>query len=418
MSYLSQAAALQESGLLVSGMCVTDLSTGFSLTGGPETRAADFLTVADEGTNGDVNFRGTEVKIAKLELLAELVHQVLDQREDNAEWASINPPEPREHFPWGLDLQAPDVLVAGDYAETVASYLRRQGMRARPIDEAHILSVADSLGDAEEELDRLLGGVLEAGELNEGEYSGASDGRGGNGLDLAEESEGNGPGGQRLRMVGIAAAVAVSVLLVFVGVKVFGGREAVPASPDATDALEASETLSISEDQPTTGGDSNHTENTTTGLTVLPPEPGPMEDYHKAGQSPDQPSATGRAAIPVSIDVPGFARSGASQAQEQFTVADDPNFRILVAATPTPLESQEELDDAVLRELALHDGVAVVTTAPVAYREVHPESNTVWHVRLRDGHQVSIGCQSRGAAPEHNAACDKAVDTAHVDSTG
>lgn len=419
MTYLAQAAALQESGLLVSGMSVTDLSTGFSLTGGADTREADFLTRSDDSPGGDLSFRGTNVKIAKLELLAELVHQVLEQREDNAEWASVNPPEPRAYFPWGLDLEAPDVLVAGDHADTVASYLRRRGMRARPIDETYILTVADALVEAEEELGRLLAGELSHIEPSEaGLYDGADDSGAevNSAVDLGSDVVATNR--SWVRAAGFAAVAVVCAMVIVVGTRGFVGQKTVSAGSAGAAEGSGTATEQTGHNTPEVGMTGDNLPETTEDPAVEAEpsrDPGPLEGHRRVGHGPDKESGNGRAAVPVTIDVPGFTRSGATEAQEQFTAVGDPNFRILVAATPTPLESQEELDDAVLREVALHEGISVVSTAPVSYREVHPESSTVWHVRLRDGHQVSIGCQSRGAAPAHNMACEKAANTARVE---
>lgn len=90
-------------------------------------------------------------------------------------------------------------------------------------------------------------------------------------------------------------------------------------------------------------------------------------------------------------------------------------MRILVSATLTPLKTQEELDGAVLKALENTEGVRVAGRAPVSYEESYPDSTTIWHVRLVEGHQVSIGCQFRQITGARLKVCEEAASTARPD---
>ena len=90
-------------------------------------------------------------------------------------------------------------------------------------------------------------------------------------------------------------------------------------------------------------------------------------------------------------------------------------MRVLVAAKETPLKTQDDLDAAMLSALNDVDGgeggVTVVSNQPVSYEESYPNSTTLWHVRLVDGHQISVGCQYRQWNEQREKVCQEFVDT-------
>lgn len=168
---LAEALALQESGVLVSGMTVTDLATGFVVTGDAEMQRPGYLQYegADSragaagtvdpmeaaGETLDVEFQRSGLSLGRLSELFEMVSEVLEQREDHPEAAAVNPPEPRELFPWGIGLREVDVLVTGSFAVQVVHYLRIMGVRARLVDNDMVLRVASELALAQQELEHL-----------------------------------------------------------------------------------------------------------------------------------------------------------------------------------------------------------------------------------------------------------------------
>ena len=119
-----------------------------------------------------------------------------------------------------------------------------------------------------------------------------------------------------------------------------------------------------------------------------------------------------RADVPVAVGVAGWKRVGSTKGREEYRSSDG-GMRVLLAAKPTPLRRQEELDQAVLRALEKAQGVQVVRQSPVVYEEKYPGSATQWHVVLRDGHQLSIGCQVREHTPSRQDQCRKIVRAAH-----
>lgn len=108
---LAEALALQESGVLVSGMTVTDLATGFVVTGDAEMQRPGYLQYegADSAAGAagradamdDVEFQRSGLSLGRLSELFEMVSEVLEQRQEHPEAAAVNPPEPRELFPLG-----------------------------------------------------------------------------------------------------------------------------------------------------------------------------------------------------------------------------------------------------------------------------------------------------------------------------
>lgn len=140
---LAAAVALQESGILVHAMTVTDLSSGYSVTGVNPDVTDPFLAA-----EGEPRFRGSPLGLKQLEALRELVLDVLEHRKKHPEWAQMDTPIPRDDFPWGVGMPEPDVVVAGAHAGIIADYLRCVGVRARKIDADRALWIAGDLEDA------------------------------------------------------------------------------------------------------------------------------------------------------------------------------------------------------------------------------------------------------------------------------
>ena len=115
------------------------------------------------------------------------------------------------------------------------------------------------------------------------------------------------------------------------------------------------------------------------------------------------------------MNVDGWRLGSATRAREEY-IGDDEGMRVLVAAKETPLKTQEEMDAAMLGALndvsSSDDGVTVVSTQPVSYEEKYPSSTTLWHVRLVDGHQISVGCQYRQWNEQREKVCQEFVATA------
>ncbi|MDN6439662.1 type VII secretion-associated protein [Corynebacterium nuruki] len=363
------AVGLVESGVLVhgaGGMTVTDLLSGFSVTGEPPT-AAD-----------PVPYRDSDVSLVRLEAVRELVEEVLAERARDPELTSANPVVPRTTFPWGVDSPRSDVLVAGPDAPVVAGYLRTAGLRARTVDVDAALRIA---------------GDLESARLDLGAQDGPSE--------IPEPSvgdRGTGRAGSRLPTVGAVSAVSavLAVLLVAGGLGAAllargggsGGGGAVAAGTPAAPSPVPTSTSPSSSRPP------------------VPPAP-------SASAAPPAPVPASRAATPVRVDVPGWRLSGSDERREIWE-SDDPAVRVLVAAVETPLTSQDELDRRMLDKLGEVPDVRVLSPGPVDYEESYPGSTTRWQVRLVDGHQVSVGCQYREYSSERLAACDRFVATARV----
>ena len=115
----------------------------------------------------------------------------------------------------------------------------------------------------------------------------------------------------------------------------------------------------------------------------------------------------------VTVDVPGWEVTE-STAERDIWTSGDAGMRVLLAATPTPIGTQGELDTAMLRALDGADDVVVTNRSPVSYEEHFPDSTTSWRVRLVDGHQVSVGCQYRDLTEDRQAVCDRFGATARV----
>lgn len=425
---LAEALALQESGVLVSGMTVTDLATGFVVTGDAEMQRPGYLQYegADSaaGATGtasaagaasradamdDVEFQRSGLSLGRLSELFEMVSEVLEQRQEHPEAAAVNPPEPRELFPWGIGLREVDVLVTGSFAVQVVHFLRIMGVRARLVDNDMVLRVASELALAQQELEHLnfaepvrhrdvdtavAEPVEEAEEWQEVEERASI---------KKEERKDN----RRL-----PAALAALALFIVGGVvatfTVFDSQAAEnTAGVEGTEsAVSATGSLSVEPEEPI--ADEPGPEGTGEESTEPFPEP------HRRGVTTADQSSR-RADIPISVNVDGWRLGSATRAREEY-IGDDEGMRVLVGAKETPLKTQEEMDAAMLDALndvnSSDDGVAVVSTQPVSYEEKYPSSTTLWHVRLVDGHQISVGCQYRQWNEQREKVCQEFVATA------
>lgn len=416
---LAEALALQESGVLVSGMTVTDLATGFVVTGDAEMQRPGYLQYESSENTADalddVEFQRSGLSLGRLTELFEMVSEVLEQRQEYPEAAAVNPPEPRELFPWGIGLREVDVLVTGSFAVQVVHFLRIMGVRARLVDNDMVLRVASELALAQQELEHLnladpvrrgeaetamVEPVKEAAERQEVD-EGAST--------IKEERNDN----RRL-----PAALAALVLFIIGGLvatfTVFDSQAAEnTASAELTESTEstdgaASEPGSPSVESEELFADEPGSEESGEELTEPFPEP------HRRGVTTADQSSR-RADIPISVNVDGWHLGSATRAREEY-IGDDEGMRVLVAAKETPLKTQEEMDAAMLGALndvsSGDDGVTVVSTQPVSYEESYPSSTTLWHVRLVDGHQISVGCQYRQWNKQREKVCQGFVETA------
>ncbi|KAB3522883.1 type VII secretion-associated protein [Corynebacterium sp. zg254] len=430
-SIIAQAMSLQESGILLHGMEVTDLSTGYCTTGSAEMQQPGYLTFTrgdnsladavreDAGASQysavDYPYRATGLSMRRLEKLLVLVKDVAAQREANKEWASVNPPAPRNAFPWGLGLDKPDILVTKDTeaAEGIIAFLRQRGFRARKVDPSEACEILADLREIE--LEREHGREEEEYQEPDQEESGAWGDYVGSRVSK--------------KFVLAAAAIALVSLAGLAAIYLPGSTREVTASEAASDSSAGRSGTSTSSAAPSAAAQQQAaTQGNGKGKEQHPPsaEKRAFEEHRKSGDNAPAPAAE-RAAIPVAIDVAGWRRVGATQGREEF-MSDDPDMRILVAAAPAPVESQEQLDQAVLTaiEKARRDtgksDLEVVGVSPAAYKEMHPTSHTQWTVRLVDGHQMSVGCQIRdtGDVPPRVAdargkACQQAIDTARLE---
>ncbi|UBI07407.1 type VII secretion-associated protein [Corynebacterium falsenii] len=408
MGMLADAVALQESGILVAGMTVTDLSSGYVAAGEAATQHPDYLlynTDADGAgsaagdAGADVRFKRTDLSLGRLEELYELVDEVVQQRYADPEPSSMNPREPRMRFPFGVGMRHPEIVIAGAHADVVARYLRLMGLRARPLEMELVWKVAAELEEARAGLEELMYGVVDD---VDGTAIGAAEDVAGDSEDgaageiAAEPSRGEvvAPRVRWVRPVFVTVAVLICLMGgAMVGWSLFSSGRVQPESVAQAEATT---------DQPSEKGE-------TMGETQVEEPPAEFDNHRRAGEEPEVSAE--RAQIPVAIAVPGWARVAATQGQEEFRNAD-PGMRVLVAAKPTPLLSQGELDAAVQSALTQHPDVQVVSTSPVSYVERFPESTTVWHVRWVNGHQMSVGCQYRQVTAERERECDAVVRTA------
>lgn len=425
---LAEALALQESGVLVSGMTVTDLATGFVVTGDAEMQRPGYLQYegADSaaGATGtasaagavsradamdDVEFQRSGLSLGRLSELFEMVSEVLEQRQEHPEAAAVNPPEPRELFPWGIGLREVDVLVTGSFAVQVVHYLRIMGVRARLVDNDMVLRVASELALAQQELQHLnLAEPVRLGEVDSGAAEPVEE------TDEWQEVEEGASIRKEERKDNRRLPAALAALALFI----VGGLVATFTVFDS----QAAENTVSADGAGSTGstGITGSTESTASvqgDSSVESEEPvadEPFPEPHRRGVTTADQSSR-RADIPISVNVDGWHLGGATRAREEY-VGDDEGMRVLVAAKETPLKTQEEMDAAMLG--ALNDvsagvsGVTVVSTQPVSYEENYPSSTTLWHVRLVDGHQISVGCQYRQWNEQREKVCQEFVATA------
>lgn len=410
---LAEALALQESGVLVSGMTVTDLATGFVVTGDAEMQRPGYLQYESSENTADalddVEFQRSGLSLGRLSELFEMVSEVLEQRQEYPEAAAVNPPEPRELFPWGIGLREVDVLVTGSFAVQVVHYLRIMGVRARLVDNDMVLRVASELALAQQELEHLnLADPVRRGEAETAMVEPVEE---------AEEWQEVDEGAsikkeERKDNRRLPAALAALALFIIGGLvatfTVFDSQAAEnTASAESTDSAASVEGDSSVEPEDSVG-DEPASEDVDEEATEPFPEP------HRRGVTTADQSSR-RADIPISVNVDGWHLGSATRAREEY-IGDDEGMRVLVAAKETPLKTQEEMDAAMLGALndvsSGDDGVTVVSTQPVSYEESYPSSTTLWHVRLVDGHQISVGCQYRQWNKQREKVCQEFVETA------
>lgn len=416
---LAEALALQESGVLVSGMTVTDLATGFVVTGDAEMQRPGYLQYegADSAAGAagradamdDVEFQRSGLSLGRLSELFEMVSEVLEQRQEHPEAAAVNPPEPRELFPWGIGLREVDVLVTGSFAVQVVHYLRIMGVRARLVDNDMVLRVASELALAQQELEHLnLAEPVRLGEVDSGAAEPVEEAE-----EWQEVEEGASirkeEGKDNRRLPAALAALALFIVGGLVATfTVFDSQAAEnTVSADGAGSTGSTGITGSTESTASVQGDSS-----VESEEPVADEPFP-EPHRRGVTTADQSSR--RADIPISVNVDGWHLGGATRAREEY-VGDDEGMRVLVAAKETPLKTQEEMDAAMLGALndvsSSDDGVTVVSTQPVSYEENYPSSTTLWHVRLVDGHQISVGCQYRQWNEQREKVCQEFVETA------
>ncbi len=416
---LAEALALQESGVLVSGMTVTDLATGFVVTGDAEMQRPGYLQYegADSAAGAagradamdDVEFQRSGLSLGRLSELFEMVSEVLEQRQEHPEAAAVNPPEPRELFPWGIGLREVDVLVTGSFAVQVVHYLRIMGVRARLVDNDMVLRVASELALAQQELQHLnLAEPVRFGEVDSGAAEPVEEAE-----EWQEVEEGASirkeEGKDNRRLPAALAALALFIVGGLVATfTVFDSQAAEnTVSADGAGSTGSTGITGSTESTASVQGDSS-----VESEEPVADEPFP-EPHRRGVTTADQSSR--RADIPISVNVDGWHLGGATRAREEY-VGDDEGMRVLVAAKETPLKTQEEMDAAMLgalNDVSVGDsGVTVVSTQPVSYEENYPSSTTLWHVRLVDGHQISVGCQYRQWNEQREKVCQEFVATA------
>lgn len=387
---VATAVALTESGILVNGLCVTDLLSGYEvrctdseLDSGPgtETEAGGKGT---DGGSGVPVFRGSTVPLRRLEAVRELVEEALEARAADPELTSANPVVPRTVFPWGIGAHTTDILVTGPDKDVTAAYLRMTGVRARTVDVSQALRLAGDLAEAQAEVaDPAPTPVAVPG-------------------DEPDRAEKGGRTLPRRALVLTAVSVALAGLVVGAGLLRPAG------TPDASDASDTSAGAEITPVQDEGTGEQPVTTTEAvadaTGWREL--SPGDRASEEVAG---DPVTA-------VSVDVAGWRMTESTSDSEIWT-SDDDGMRVLIAARPTPVGTQDELDAAMLGALDGLDGngdIRVTGRSPVAYEEYFPDSTTSWRVRLVDGHQVSVGCQYREVSDDRREVCERFTATARV----
>ncbi|MCJ7857900.1 type VII secretion-associated protein [Corynebacterium kalidii] len=401
---VASAVALTESGILVNGLCATDLLSGFEVRCADSPDSPDSPDASDASAGGPV-FRGSGVPLLQLEAVRELVEEVLEAREADPELTSANPVVPRTVFPWGIGASVSDILVAGPDKDVTAAYLRMTGLRARTVDVSQALRLAGDLAEARAEVaDPDPAGAGEQAGEEAGEEIRDQVGE----QDRAESVVGSRSRGTRPsvppRVVVLAAVALVSVVLVGLVAGVLARGPGDSAHP-----VEAGGGVQDGREQP------EATEATEDGDDV--PEDPSWRELSADGTGPEE--AGGARHVTVTVDVPGWRMSETTPDSEIWTSGDD-GMRVLIAASPTPVGTQDELDAAMLRALDGLDGpgadggVVVTGRSPVAYEEHFPDSTTSWRVLLVDGHQVSVGCQYREFSEDRRETCGRFGATVRV----
>ncbi|WP_291477467.1 type VII secretion-associated protein [Corynebacterium sp.] len=410
---VASAVALTESGVLVNGLCATDLLSGF------EVRCADGDGAGDptgpegpdgpDGPDGPAGpvFRGSQVPLRRLEAVRELVAEVLDVRASDPELTSANPVVPRTVFPWGIGSSVSDVLVAGPDKDATAAYLRMTGLRARTVDVSSALRLAGDLAEAREEVeDRGTDAPDEDSDEYPAGQAGEERGR--------TVRDGTGRAGASRRVPVLATVVAVTaVVLVGLVAGNLALRTVDPGLPGETATAARGAPERDRGPRPEPGPEPGPESATAPGA-----EDGASWRDMSAG-GPDAEGAAGTPDAVVSVDVPGWRMTESTPDSEIWTSGDE-GMRVLVAARPTPVGTQDELDAVMLRALdglggdGGDGGVVVTDRSPVAYEERFPDSTTSWRVLLVDGHQVSVGCQYRELTEGRRENCDRFTATARV----
>lgn len=393
---VATAVALTESGILVNGLCVTDLLSGYEVRCtdpelDPETEAGGKGAKGGKDTDGGSGapvFRGSTVPLRRLEAVRELVEEVLEARAADPELTSANPVVPRTVFPWGIGAHTTDILVAGPDKDATAAYLRMTGVRARTVDVSQALRLAGDLAEAQAEAQAEVADPVSTP------------------VTVPEDGPDQaGKGGRTLsRRVLVLSAVSVTLVGLVVGAGLLRSVGA-PDAPDAPDtAAGAATTLVQGEGTGVQSAPTTAAVPDATGWREL--SPGDRASEELAG---DPVTA-------VSVDVAGWRMTESTSDSEIWT-SDDGGMRVLIAARPTPVGTQDELDAAMLGALDGLDGnggIRVTERSPVAYEEYFPDSTTSWRVRLVDGHQVSVGCQYREVSEDRREVCERFTATARV----
>lgn len=408
-----RAVALTESGLLVNGWTVTDLLSGFTVHG----EADDAVAAAGTGPR----WRGSAVPLSRLAAVRELVAEALAERAADPELTSANPTVPRVLFPWGVGESHTDVLVTGPDARVTAAYLRDAGLRARCVDQDAALRIAADLEIARAELSELedpddpydpYDGIGEIGGIGDGE---GDDLPGDHRTGFRTVSRGGFRSHVRRGRTVIAGLVVGLVLVGMIAVAAVRDRGAEAPVTASSQGRETAQEAGNGTAAPSAVAAPAETPSATADTTA--PAFGDPVLRGAGGQGRVGDRNVGRAATPVTADLDGWFLHEATELREIW-MSVDPDVRILVAATPTPLGTQQELDAKMLAGLSEVQGIRVTATGPVDYEETNPGSVTRWQVRLIDRHQVSVGCQYREGTGEQTArrlaACDRFTATARV----
>ncbi|WP_066584082.1 type VII secretion-associated protein [Corynebacterium provencense] len=434
-----RALALVESGILVNGSAVTDLLSGFTVSGDIDGTAVSG-DIDGTAVSGDIDgtavsagavprdspeWRRTGIALTRLEAVRELVSEVLTARAADPELTSPNPLVPRTRFPWGVGEPHTDIIVVGDEAAVTASYLRSVGLRARVVDPTDAVKIAADLAMARAELEEIEASVSDGS--RSGSRSADRDTAHVRPAYLSRPSDpdvsvDDGSAGHRVRTVAaVMTGLVVLVLCVFGVVSATGGQATSGdrALPDGVQTQAGSTWPPAGTVGSTTVGEQPRGDGEGLAPTSASAEsvtPGEWNDPVRHGSHGDDPRVS-RADVPVTVGLEGWTISEATRNREIW-MSEDPDMRILVAAKPAPVGTQDQLDARMLTALEKVPGVRVLSRSPVDYEESTSRSVTRWQVRLIDGHQVSVGCQYRPASgdvtADRTAVCDRFTATVRV----